>query len=395
MASFISSYFHFPILSLTLLLLAISSKAYQSSIERKIPTFFIFGDSTVDPGNNNYIQTVPENQANYPPYGQNGFFEGPTGRFSNGRVIVDFIAEYATLPIIPPFLQPSVEFINGANFASGGAGVLPETNQGLAIDLQKQLKYFEDLQKLLAEQHGVGQAKELISEAIYFISVGSNDYLGGYFGNPKMRESYGPEEYVAMVIGNLTQVIQVLYEKGGRKFGFLGLSPLGCLPALRALNPNPKDGVCYEEASALALAHNNALSAVLTSLEHIFKGFKYSHSNFYNWLSDRMDNPSKYNFKDGVNACCGTGPFGGIYSCGGTKAATSEYQLCDTADEYIWWDSFHPTETIHQQFAQLFWNGPPISVGPYNLESLFFGDEKLTIADIVDDRYDGGSSIIV
>ena len=53
--------------------------------------FFIFGDSTVDPGNNNYINTLPEYQADYKPYGQNGYFQEPTGRFSDGRVIVDFI----------------------------------------------------------------------------------------------------------------------------------------------------------------------------------------------------------------------------------------------------------------------------------------------------------------
>lgn len=40
-------------------------------------------------------------------------------------------AEYAKLPLIPPFLEPSVDYSNGVNFASGGAGVLPETNQGL------------------------------------------------------------------------------------------------------------------------------------------------------------------------------------------------------------------------------------------------------------------------
>ncbi|THG22528.1 hypothetical protein TEA_025061 [Camellia sinensis var. sinensis] len=91
------------------------------------------GDSTVDPGNNNYIETVPENRANHKPYGQNGFFQQspPTGRFSDGRVIVDFIAEYAKLPLIPPFLEPSAEYVNGVNFGSGGAGILSETNQGL------------------------------------------------------------------------------------------------------------------------------------------------------------------------------------------------------------------------------------------------------------------------
>ncbi|KAJ7955378.1 GDSL esterase/lipase 1-like [Quillaja saponaria] len=346
--------------------------------------FFIFGDSTVDPGNNNYIKTIAENRADYKPYGQNGFFAEPTGRFSNGRVIVDFIAEYAKLPLVPPFLQQSADFTKGVNFASGGAGVLSETNQGLVIDLQTQLMNFDEVQKTLAEKLGDEKAKELISEAVYFISIGSNDYMAGYLGNPKMQEDYYPEQYVGMVIGNLTQTIQVLYEKGGRKFGFLSLSPLGCLPALRALNPKASEGGCFEAASALAVAHNNAVKAVLTSLEHILKGFKYCNSNFYDWLLDRIDNPSKHGFKDGAKACCGTGPYGGIFTCGGTKKV-ADYELCDNADDYVWWDSFHPTEIIHEQFAKALWNGPSASVGPYNLEDLFFNRKKVTIADVVDD----------
>lgn len=85
-----------------------------------------------------------------------------------------------------------------------------------------------------------------------------------------------------------------------------------------------------------------------------------------------------------MNACCGTGPYGGIFSCGGTKEV-KDYQLCDNADEYVWWDSFHPTERIHEQLAKTLWNGPPSDVGPYNLEHLFSDKEKLTIGDVVDD----------
>lgn len=59
-------------------------------LEKSI-AFFIFGDSTVDTGNNNYINTIPENRADYKPYGRNGFFDQPTGRFCEGRIIVDFI----------------------------------------------------------------------------------------------------------------------------------------------------------------------------------------------------------------------------------------------------------------------------------------------------------------
>ncbi|KAL4180842.1 hypothetical protein AMTRI_Chr12g268110 [Amborella trichopoda] len=360
------------------------------SLPEKIPVaFFIFGDSTVDVGNNNYIKTVPENQAGFQPYGNNGVFGGPTGRFSDGRVIVDFIAQYAKLPNIPAFLEPSAEFVHGVNFASGGAGILPETHQNLAIDLRKQLENFEEVQRSLSEKLGDAQAEDLISNAVYFISMGSNDYMGGYVGNPLMQQSYSPQQYVGMVIGNLTNAIQGLYQKGARKFGFLGLSPLGCLPALRAVNPNPNnnEGGCFEDASALAQAHNGAISTVLRSLEHHLKGFKHANSNFYNWLADRMINPAKYGFKEGVVACCGTGPFKGTYSCGGTRTV-KEFELCDSPKSHVWWDSFHPTEGIHEQFALELWGGAPQDVGPYNLEALFNNDLGTTIADIVDKDVD-------
>ncbi|MFS7974652.1 putative transcription factor AP2-EREBP family [Helianthus anomalus] len=91
---------------------------------------FVFGDSFFDPGNNNYINTITDFQANHWPYGQS-YFSTPSGRFSDGRLIPDFIAEYAKLPPIPAYLEPSnKEYTHGANFASGGAGTLIDTYAG-------------------------------------------------------------------------------------------------------------------------------------------------------------------------------------------------------------------------------------------------------------------------
>lgn len=79
----------------TLLLSTVfGSCASDHTLSSRTVALFTFGDSTVDPGNNNYIKTIPENQAHYKPYGQNGFFQHPTGRFSDGRIIVDYIGKY-------------------------------------------------------------------------------------------------------------------------------------------------------------------------------------------------------------------------------------------------------------------------------------------------------------
>ena len=56
-----------------------------------------FGDSFVDQGNNNYINTL--GKANFLPYGKD--FEGgkPTGRFSNGRTIADILSKTFCFPL--------------------------------------------------------------------------------------------------------------------------------------------------------------------------------------------------------------------------------------------------------------------------------------------------------
>ncbi|XP_065850258.1 GDSL lipase-like [Euphorbia lathyris] len=335
---------------------------------------FIFGDSLVDTGNNNYI--IPHNRANSIPYGHNAFSGEPTGRFSDGRVIVDYIAEYAKLPLIPPFLQPSADFTHGANFASGGAVVLPLSDQEtLVMDLPAQLNHFGDVQKLLRNKLGEEEAKDMIEEAVYLISIGSNDYMVNYLGNPQMQQKYNPEMYVSMVIANLTNAILDLYDKGARKFAILNLSPLGCIPTLRAMNPDVSG--CFEAASALALAHNHALKTVLVNTLHRLKSIKFSNPEYsYNWLNNRIMNPSKYGFKDGVNACCGSGEYGGIYSCGDNA---TDFKLCDNANEYIWWDSYHPTQRIHEQFAKALWNQlpPPFGLRSYTLRHLFFENTRL------------------
>ncbi|XP_021819932.1 GDSL esterase/lipase 5-like, partial [Prunus avium] len=155
--------FQIYILALCAGLVIQSSCHGHSGLQKKHVALFIFGDSLYDPGNNNYINTTKDFQANWLPYGETffryptgrfsdgrlipdfigknhlaiffpygeTFFSYPTGRFSDGRLIPDFIAEYAKLPYSPPFLQPGLNnYTYGVNFASAGAGSIAETHQG-------------------------------------------------------------------------------------------------------------------------------------------------------------------------------------------------------------------------------------------------------------------------
>ncbi|XP_062086815.1 GDSL esterase/lipase 1-like [Humulus lupulus] len=340
---------------------------YPQPSKDVIASLFVFGDSLFDAGNNNYINT--SGQANYYPYGET-FFKYPSGRFCDGRIIPDFIAEYAKLPFIPPYLYPgNHNFKYGVNFASAGSGALTETRQGIAIDLKTQLDYFKNVSNQLKQQMGYADAKILLSKAVYIFSVGSNDYSFPFDTNTTILDSYTTEQYVGMVIGNITEVIQEIYKIGGRKFGFLSLGRLGCSPSGRVLEGG-HSGACFEKLTPFVKLHNRQLSMLLKELYTKLKGFKYSLVDFYSFAEERINHPSKYGFKEGKVACCGSGPYRGHASCGGRRGE-KEYELCENVTDYVFFDFAHPTEKVNGQFATEAWSGKPGFSGTYNLKALF------------------------
>lgn len=89
-----SSLFHYCGLCIFVLIACFTSPIVSiGSHEKSQAALFVFGDSVFDPGNNNYINTTTEFLANWRPYGES-FFNYPTGRFCDGRLIPDFIGKY-------------------------------------------------------------------------------------------------------------------------------------------------------------------------------------------------------------------------------------------------------------------------------------------------------------
>ncbi|KAI3788022.1 hypothetical protein L2E82_00617 [Cichorium intybus] len=212
----------------------------------KHPALFVFGDSLFDPGNNNYLNTTTNVKANFWPYGES-YFHPPSGRFSNGRIIPDFIAEFVGLPLIPAYLDPhNNEFLYGVNFASAGSTVSPENQQEAVVDLKTQLRFFTDLVKHYRQN---------------------------------------------LVIGNFTDVLKGVYEQGGRKFGIGTLTSLGCLLPIRA---ERLGNTCDEQLNILASLHDKALSKKLQDLAQQWEGFMYAKYELQNEITKRMINPSKY-----------------------------------------------------------------------------------------------------
>ena len=64
----------------------------QLAVRYNVTCVLVFGDSSVDPGNNNVLPT--KMKGNYPPYGKDFFGGRSTGRFCDGRLATDFIGTY-------------------------------------------------------------------------------------------------------------------------------------------------------------------------------------------------------------------------------------------------------------------------------------------------------------
>ncbi|PKH75292.1 hypothetical protein CRG98_050043 [Punica granatum] len=75
---------------LVIFCLALSRRDLGPHAVEAARAFFVFGDSLVDNGNNNYLATTA--RADSPPYGIDYPTHMPTGRFSNGFNIPDFIS---------------------------------------------------------------------------------------------------------------------------------------------------------------------------------------------------------------------------------------------------------------------------------------------------------------
>uniref|UniRef100_A0A166D402 GDSL esterase/lipase n=1 Tax=Daucus carota subsp. sativus TaxID=79200 RepID=A0A166D402_DAUCS len=131
--------------------------------------FFVFGDSLVDNGNNNYLATTA--RADAPPYGIDSPSHRASGRFSNGLNIPDLISERigaeTTLPYLSPELQGE-KLLVGANFASAGIGILNDTGVQFVniIRMPFQLRYFEQYQQRVSALIGEEQAKRLLINSI-------------------------------------------------------------------------------------------------------------------------------------------------------------------------------------------------------------------------------------
>lgn len=120
-----------------------------------------------------------------------------------------------------------------------------------------QTGFFKEVASLLMQQLGESNANKLLSEAVYLSSIGGVDYMTFMSESSTNISETEMQNYVSIVIGNITEAIKEIYELGGRKFAFQNVGPLGCLPHVKYLFNST--GYCVESVQIIATMHNSAL----------------------------------------------------------------------------------------------------------------------------------------
>ncbi|VYS64024.1 unnamed protein product [Arabidopsis thaliana] len=307
----------------------------------KFPALIVFGDSTVDSGNNNQISTVLK--SNFQPYGRDYFDGKATGRFSNGRIAPDFISEGLGLKnAVPAYLDPAyniADFATGVCFASAGTGLDNATSAVLSVmPLWKEVEYYKEYQTRLRSYLGEEKANEIISESLYLISIGTNDFLENYYLLPRKLRKYSVNEYQYFLIGIAADFVTDIYRLGARKMSLSGLSPFGCLPLERTTQLF-YGSKCIEEYNIVARDFNIKMEEKVFQLNRDLNGIQLVFSNPYDLVSEIIYHPEAFGFENVRSACCGTGYYEMSYLCDKMNPFT-----CSDASKYVFWDSFHPTE---------------------------------------------------
>ncbi|KAG8373432.1 hypothetical protein BUALT_Bualt11G0023700 [Buddleja alternifolia] len=330
---------------------------------------FVFGDSLIDPGNNNYLRSLAK--ANYLPYGVD-FYQGPSGRFCNGRTVIDYLGDLLGIPALPAYANPFAtekSTFRGVNYASAAGGILEETGQNLGerFSLSQQVQNLEgtlsQLKSLMEDDEE--ELSSYLAKALVIMALGSNDYINNYLQPSFYTTSsvYTPKDYADLLIKRYTRQILAVHSLGLRKFLVGGIGPLGCIPNQLATDV-PPSGKCVSFTNDIVGMFNDRLISLVDELNSKYNGSVFAYGNIYGGVTDILNNAKAYGFSVVDKACCGIGRNRGQITCLPLSVP------CTNRSQYVFWDAFHPTQAVHQILAKGAYSGTTSACYPLNLQQM-------------------------
>ncbi|ESQ32949.1 hypothetical protein EUTSA_v10004443mg [Eutrema salsugineum] len=313
----------------------------------KFPALYVIGDSLVDSGNNNHLETRV--RANFTPYGS--VFEGgkPTGRFSDGKTTADYIAIYYGLPLVPAYLGLSEDQKNnittGINYASASCGIFPDTGKplGKCLSLSVQVDLFnETIEKNLKKTFKTqSELSKHLAESLFMTAIGVNDYAFFY------NKTTDANEFANKLLHEFLIQIQRLHGLGARKFFINNVKPLGCYPNIVA-HTVPR-GSCNDQLNLAIAIFNVKLRRSLSHMKQKFSNTSFLYSDYFNFmlgLRGPSSNQAGSNLMDTTSPCCPS-----VYDGGLTTSCRPNSSSCKMPDTHVFFDPFHPTQLANFMYA--------------------------------------------
>ncbi|XP_044959209.1 GDSL esterase/lipase At1g28600-like isoform X2 [Hordeum vulgare subsp. vulgare] len=316
---------------------------------------FAFGDSIIDTGN------FRTGSMWMPPYGGT-YFHHPTGRCSDGRLIIDFYA--LGLPLLPPSgpEENTGKFPTGANFAVWGSFALSpdyyrkryNLSMGHAC-LDSQLRSFKTVLARIAP--GKAATKSLLSDSlVVFGEIGGNDYNFWFFDPRRSRNT--PHEYMPDVITRIGAGVQEVINLGAKTILVPGNFPIGCIPVYLNDHKSNKSTdydqfSCLKWYNAFSQKHNQLLKVEIGRLRSRNPSVKIIYADYYGAAMEFVRNPKRNGVDNPLVACCGgNGPYGTGHGC------DQNAKICREPSRFANWDQVHMTEKAYNVIANGVLNGP-------------------------------------
>ncbi|KAI5384834.1 hypothetical protein KIW84_071714 [Lathyrus oleraceus] len=256
---------------------------------------------------------------------------------------------------IPPYANTNgTDIAQGVNYASGAAGIRNETgtHMGQDISMGLQLEHHRDIVSQIAKKLGSEKVQQHLNKCLYYVNIGSNDYLNNYFlpQHYPTNGKYNADQYAVALIQEHLTYLKALYELGARKFSLFGLSLIGCIPH------GKNDSLCVEEHNRAALLFNNKLKSVVDRFNKEFPDAKFIFIN----TAIITENSLKQDMK--ILTCCKVGSNG--------QCIPNE-EPCQNRNLHPFFDEFHPSEVVNKVLANMAYNAPvPAFAHPMDISHL-------------------------
>lgn len=307
---------------------------------------YVLGDSLSDEGNLFAATTALGPGPGQPDAAR--YFEG---RFSNGPVYPAVLARNLGVASAPSLL-------GGNNFAFGGTRTDYNTVEAPPFGTQNlpRAAYPWSLNGQRQAFNARAAASGADPNGLYVVFSGSNDVTD------IVRRRLDPAATIANAVAGIINVVDAFKAAGAQTVLVPNLPDIGVTPMVTALE-SAAPGI-----SALATRLVSQFNAALATALDQESGIRIVRFDTFSFLRDVVANPAQYGFSNSTQAC---------YS--GFVFPDPNATVCTNPDQYVFWDSEHPTAAFHALLGERLFSAVTDVPEPASLTLLGYGLAALAL----------------